>query len=284
MDINLKAYGKLNLTLNVLGAYSETHHSISSLLTTVNVFDTVNFRSRADKRINVYINDELKENDNLKNICVQAVDTLGVRGMDIYINKGIPSMAGMGGSSASAAAALFAIKKLYHIQESDILSLAAKYGSDISYLIRGGLALAEGKGDTVTYYNNPHTLHFAVIKGENLITANVFKKYDENPSTASFDNSAVFTAIMDGDFEKAFECMGNALQQPAFELAPSLKDICNKCINMGLKPPIMTGSGGHMYYLCLDEEDAKKRVQLLVDNGIDAFYCMSVPHGVEVSR
>ncbi len=60
--------------------------------------------------------------------------------------------AGLGGGSADAAATLEALRRLWHVElpEEALYGLAAQLGADVPFFLRGGTALASGRGDVIT--------------------------------------------------------------------------------------------------------------------------------------
>ena len=102
--MKLHAYAKLNLTLNVYRGDGK-FHELDSIVTSVDVFDTVIVTPRADDIVTVTGVDRVLPQDNTAWKTAKAfVDGVGMHGVDIVVQKGIPFGAGMGGSSADASA------------------------------------------------------------------------------------------------------------------------------------------------------------------------------------
>ena len=78
------------------------------------------------------------------------------RGANIHVSKNIPVAAGLGGGSADAAAALRALNRLWETGLSDIQlqEIAAGVGSDVPFLVNGGTALVQGRGEDVKLLPN----------------------------------------------------------------------------------------------------------------------------------
>ncbi|MCM1195408.1 MAG: 4-(cytidine 5'-diphospho)-2-C-methyl-D-erythritol kinase, partial [Firmicutes bacterium] len=146
--MKVKSYAKLNLTLNVSGV-KNGFHDIDSLVTSVDIYDVVNVDTRNDGRINV---EKLKGIRNERNAAYKAADAFirrfGSFGVDVVIDKGIPFGAGMGGSSADAAAVIYCMCKLFDIEENsdEVQNICAEVGSDVSFMLRGGFGRMRGKG------------------------------------------------------------------------------------------------------------------------------------------
>ena len=87
------------------------------------------------------------------NLVIEAAralrDAAGVRaGARITLVKRIPAAAGLGGGSSDAAAALLGLRRLWGLAVSDeaLAEIAASLGSDVPFFLRGGTALATGRG------------------------------------------------------------------------------------------------------------------------------------------
>ena len=70
----------------------------------------------------------------------------------ILIQKRIPVAMGLGGGSSDAAATLKALNELWETNANDeeLAEIAAGIGSDVSFFLSGGTALAEGRGEIVS--------------------------------------------------------------------------------------------------------------------------------------
>src|SRR5215471_2073207 len=109
----VRAYAKINLTLDVLGKRDDGYHELASVLQTVALHDTICLRPAAPGQITCVCNvPELAGSDNL---AVRAVELLrndedhGRHGVLIELRKKIPARAGLGGGSSDAAVVLVAL-------------------------------------------------------------------------------------------------------------------------------------------------------------------------------
>lgn len=90
-------------------------------------------------------------------------------------------MAGMGGSSADAAAVLTALGLFYGCEKSITDEAARRTGSDICFLMKGGAALMSGKGDDLTEFCCSPNVCFVVVRcGRGLSTKDVFSEFDRS--------------------------------------------------------------------------------------------------------
>jgi len=139
--LTIKAFAKLNLTLEVLGDRPDGYHEIVSVMQTVSLADTLTIEQAPEFRFSCS-DRTLETPDNLVVKAARFLDPEGRRGAAVHLQKGIPAASGLGGGSSDAAAALFALSKLWEVDvpKQGIASL----GSDVPFFWRGGTAVASG--------------------------------------------------------------------------------------------------------------------------------------------
>src|SRR2546422_9894270 len=151
----VRAYAKINLTLDVLGQRADGYHDLATVMQTVDLHDTICLSATEDNRVRlVCTKPELSNDDNLAARAAHLVrQRLAIRqGVLIELYKRIPMAAGLGGGSSNAAAVLLALQQWWQLQlsPSDLLDMASSLGSDVPFFLIGGLALCEGRGERVT--------------------------------------------------------------------------------------------------------------------------------------
>lgn len=153
----LTAPAKLNLTLEILGRRKDGYHNIASVMQTVGLQDTLHFAPRAGGEIVVECDTpELAENPAGNLVWRAARLVQQARSVDagatIRLDKAIPLAAGLGGGSSDAAATLRGLSRLWDLalSEAELQNLASLLGSDVAFFLRGGTALAEGRGEGIT--------------------------------------------------------------------------------------------------------------------------------------
>ncbi|MCK4804844.1 MAG: 4-(cytidine 5'-diphospho)-2-C-methyl-D-erythritol kinase [Spirochaetes bacterium] len=151
--ITLKAYAKLNLSLNILPERGGgDYYRVQFLNIQVSLYDSVSIRKL--KRKTILINEPTI--DGKENIAYKAAklmfDTFNLTdGFSIKISKCIPARAGLGGGSSDAAAVMNGLSVLFglSLKEDERIHLAKKIGMDVCYCITGGLRRIGGIGDAV---------------------------------------------------------------------------------------------------------------------------------------
>lgn len=249
--IRLRAFAKVNLSLNIT-ARDEARgmHRLDSVMMSVDAFDTVTVTPRKDEAISVKFvgADFVPTENNTAYKAAKAVrDEIGGCGWDIIIEKGIPVGAGLGGSSADGAAVLRALDVLYKLPERgvDMRKIALAVGSDVPFMLTGGLARVSGYGEELFFIENKLQLFIVGLMSDSVSTAAAYKKFDELYDGGAYcptDTDKLCNLLLDGD-GKATEHFANALYEPAVRLSPEIKKNAELLASYGATVNL-TGSGG----------------------------------------
>ena len=151
--IEIDAWAKVNLVFEVLGKRGDGYHEVKTVMQTVDLGDKLVVEPWPSLQVEC----DLPELSGESNLVWQAAAALararGVRPRArIRVRKGIPVAMGLGGGSSDAAAALRMLNDLWETGASagELAEIAAGIGSDVPFFLRGGTALAEGRGEVVT--------------------------------------------------------------------------------------------------------------------------------------
>lgn len=280
MRAKVKAFAKINLTLNICGVQGG-YHDIESLVTTIDLFDTVTVSPRKDDKIILTMRGLGEDIPQSKNNAYKAAElfneTFKTGGADIEIFKRIPLAGGLGGSSADVAGVLNAMKKAYEIDD-DVKPLANKLGSDTGYMLSGGYALISGRGEVVRPIESDTRLHFALIYAESGVnTAECYAKFDEMSAEGMLsDNEKAISALQSDNFLSLCSCVNNALKAPAAKLNGEVKE--NLEIMRSLSPSAygMTGSGSTVFGIFETEELARWAIDKIKKHDVECEYVRSI--------
>ena len=148
-----EAYAKLNLALEVLGRRADGYHEIKTVMQTVGLSDLLTIEPWPTLRVEC----DSQELSGEGNLVWKAAEALArSRGIqpraNIHVQKRIPIAMGLGGGSSDAAAALHALNEFWDLSASaeELAEISAQVGSDVSFFLWGGTALAEGRGELVS--------------------------------------------------------------------------------------------------------------------------------------
>ncbi|ACA37703.1 4-diphosphocytidyl-2C-methyl-D-erythritol kinase [Lysinibacillus sphaericus CBAM5] len=268
----VKAPAKINLTLDVLYKRPDNFHEVEMVMTTVDLADRISLESREDGVIQIISTDNFVPNDH-RNFAYQAArlikDTYGIKqGVSITIEKEIPIAAGLAGGSSDAAATLKGLNELWNLGLSidELAELGAKIGSDVSFCVYGGTALATGRGEKIKEIPAPPNCWVVLAKPKiGVSTAEVYGGLKveglEHPNTKQ-----MIQAIETKDYELLCSSLGNVLETVTFKLHPEVIMLKEQMKRFGADATLMSGSGPTVFGLV----DSEARVSRIY-NGLRGF-------------
>ncbi|EKU40793.1 4-(cytidine 5'-diphospho)-2-C-methyl-D-erythritol kinase [Lysinibacillus sp. HST-98] len=268
----VKAPAKINLTLDVLYKRPDNFHEVEMVMTTVDLADRISLESREDGVIQITSTDNFVPNDH-RNFAYQAArlikDTYGIRqGVSITIEKEIPIAAGLAGGSSDAAATLKGLNELWDLGLSidELAELGAKIGSDVSFCVYGGTALATGRGEKIKELPAPPNCWVVLAKPKiGVSTAEVYGGLKveglQHPNTQQ-----MIQAIETKDYELLCSSLGNVLETVTFKLHPEVVMLKEQMKRFGADATLMSGSGPTVFGLV----DSEARVSRIY-NGLRGF-------------
>ena len=134
------------------------YHEVEMIMTTVDLADRIELKEiEQDNHIQILSHNRFVPDDH-RNLAYQAAyiikERFGVnKGVSITIEKNIPVAAGLAGGSSDAAATLRGLNRLWKLGLSldEFAEIGAEIGSDVSFCVYGGTALAKGRGEKITH-------------------------------------------------------------------------------------------------------------------------------------
>ena len=165
---------------------------------------------------------------------------------------------------------------MFNISYEDIVQVAKVIGSDVVYMLNGGIMRAGGKGDDLLPL--PYVNYSLVVvrpnKGVN--TKMVFEEFDKNEvlthHTQSFLNSK--------DGESAKEHIGNALQSSAVLLNFGVQKVANELAKYS-ECVSMSGSGSSVFAIMRDMDEANALAERLANKYYFVKACTTLPYGIK---
>lgn len=251
----IKAPAKINLSLDVLYKRDDGFHELEMIMTTIDLADRIELELLDENRIVVQSQTRFVPDDE-RNLAYKAASLVKDRfsinkGVAIKIDKNIPVAAGLGGGSSDAAAVLRGLNKLWNLQLSidELAQLGAEIGSDVSFCVYGGTALAKGKGEVITPLPAPPKCWVVLAKPSiGVSTGEIYKKLElenlEHP-----DTQAMLEAINTSNYEKMCRNLSNVLESVTLNLHPEVKQIKRDMKRFGADAVLMSGSGPTVFAL-----------------------------------
>ena len=262
--MKIKAYGKVNISLDVVGKREDGYHLLSMIMQNIDLYDEIEVEKQ-ECGIILECNKSYVPVDN-RNLAYKAAEIFKERydivdGVKINIEKNIPVSAGLAGGSTDAAAVLKVMNKLFNVNatEEELMELGLKLGADIPYCIHGGTALCEGIGEIITPIKPFRDKIVVLVKPAfGVSTKEVYKNFNlekvkQHPKTAEIIN-----AIENDDLNFVASNMKNLLENVTLrkhKILIKIKEEMNAC---GAINSMMSGSGPTVFAFFDDMLKAQK--------------------------
>lgn len=271
--IELKAYGKINIGLDVIRKREDGYHDLDMIMQTVGVYDDV-IISREDGtqtyEIEVSTDADILPNDkgNLAfmaaKVLMEAYDIKSK--VKIHINKRIPIAGGMAGGSADCAAVLRGVNQLFRLGLTDeqLQEYGVKLGADVPYCIVGGTKRAQGIGEILTDLPTPPKCYVIIAKPDAFVSTKFVYSHIRPAQIENHpDIDGIIESIKAGDLYGMCEKIANVMEDvtiPEYPIIQKVKDILK---SNGAVNALMSGSGPTVFGIYDDEEKAKQSMDAL---------------------
>ncbi len=262
----VRSHAKVNLTLEIVGR-DGGFHLLDSLVASVDLFDIVRVRKKKGKLSAIWSYGQGSESippekNNALIAAERYSEWFGTDGVDIRILKDIPIGAGMGGSSADVAGVLLGMQQLYGAAtEEELDKLAESLGSDVKYMLQGGYARMQGRGEKLTPIQGEiEPLHLLMICPQNGVSAGAsYRTYDEMHPTdkPTGDTEKAIAALMENDAKEVGRCLTNDLYLPSARLCPDVEIALKEALSCSPLGAVMTGSGSAVLAIFSTAEEAR---------------------------
>lgn len=252
---DIPAPAKLNLFLHITGRRPDGYHLLQSVFMLIDWCDRLSFERRDD---GVIAREDLGA-DKLpaEDLCVKAARALQAatgcqQGVQIGLDKRLPTEAGLGGGSSDAATCLIALNRLWGLglKRSELATIGLQLGADVPFFLSGHNAWVEGVGEQITPISLPPA-HFLIVKPPfGASTPRIFSDpaLKRDTKTAILQGFAANgpgdqqAVLMKCNIQHLLESTHNDLQPVAAHFCPEMVDCLRWLESHGLQGR-MTGSG-----------------------------------------
>ena len=250
--VKIKSYAKINLTLEINGV-EQGYHILDSLVASVDLYDLITLKTRKGKLSTVKMHGMGSEQIPPEhNNALKAAEAFSAEfhtdGAEIVIHKNIPIGAGLGGSSADIVGVINGMAQLYGVEDEGALkALADRLGSDTGYMLKGGFARIQGRGEKVTPLDIGAKLHFLLLCPNSPVSAGAcYRTYDTLPKTCQerekFTDNCI-AALRENNQNEAGRYLMNDLYIPAITLNSEVETAYEDARSFSPLGAVMTGSG-----------------------------------------
>ncbi len=287
-EINLRAYGKINLGLDVTGKRPDGYHEVRMVMQNVSLYDSVKIRIRRTPGIGVRTNLPFLPTgpDNLVYRAAKLLmDEFGVEeGVSISLYKKIPVSAGMAGGSSDAAAVLVGMNRMFRLglSKRQLMERGMKLGADIPYCIMRGTALAEGIGEKLRRLPSMPECFLLLAKPPiNVSTKFVYGNLKADSLPFHPDIDGIQRGLEERDLAAIASCMGNVLETVTIPAHPQIQEIKDQMKASGALEALMSGSGPTVFGIFTEREAALKAETKIRDGGLARQVYMARPFHVD---
>lgn len=267
----IRTPAKINLSLDITGRLPNGYHTMRSVFQTVGIYDTLTLtRTAPGEPLTLTCNVPDIPCDAHNLVWKAAEKLLGEHpcGLQIHLEKQIPSQAGMGGGSSDCAAALKGIRSLFDLPVTDdaLHEIAASLGADCAFFLYGGTCYAEGIGDLLKPLSPLPRYPLVIAKGSSGIsTPEAYRRLDAYRAPLPQDTDHVIGAL-DKGADTLFSVCGNH-----FDAITDLTEVLR--IRQVMKQyglnPVLSGSGAAVFAGCSDRKRCEECAEALTDEGLD---------------
>lgn len=257
-----KAYGKINIGLDVLRKRNDGYHEVKMIMQTVSLYDRITITPNTDNSDIVLETNLSFLPTNDSNIVYKAAkllkDEYNIKeGLLIKLEKHIPVAAGMAGGSTDAATTLELLNTMFSfgLSKEELMKRAVTLGADVPYCILKGTALSEGIGEILTPLTPLMPCSILIVKPPIYVSTKfVYENLKVDDLDSHPDIDGLRQAIDAGDVHTMAHKMANVLETVTEDNYPVISSIKQLMLEHGAVSSLMSGSGPTVFGI-YDNED-----------------------------
>lgn len=278
------AWAKLNLTLDILGKRPDGYHDLRMVMQSIDLKDTVTLQEEDAPGIRVASSCRFLPCDET-NIAAKAIlrffenTGLPCPGFSVSLEKEIPVCAGMAGGSSDGAAVLRILWREYYpeLPHEKLEQIAALVGSDVPYCVRGGTALAEGRGECLTDLPSLPPCYFVVCKPAFPVsTPELFAQVHLRRLRCHPDTTGMLSALAAGDLAGIAHRLYNVFEDVLPRKYAQVFEIKRSLLDCGAMAASMSGSGPTVFGIFAERAAAEEAREQLLPAFPQTFLCRPV--------
>lgn len=263
--LTLKSYAKINIALSIVGKKSNGYHILNMINDEISIYDVMTFQ-KTDKEIIVTCDIAINMEDNIVyKVCKYMFEKFNIEnGININIQKNIPTGAGLGGGSSNCATAIKAINQIYelNLSNSQMANIGEMFGADVPYFIYGGAAIVRGIGEEIeTFYYEPFFKLLVIRPSASCNTKYIFQNYKYESTDFHIDD--LKECLKNKEFDNISQNIINSLENVAINLYNEIRLTKKTLAALGFPVIFMTGSGSCVVALYEDGFDIQNAVNIL---------------------
>jgi 4-diphosphocytidyl-2-C-methyl-D-erythritol kinase len=254
---------KINLGLKILRRRADGYHDIYTVMEPISLADILYGEFHPEREDFTLNCPQLPELDPAANLVLRAARAVAAvaqarglgktGGWEFFLDKRIPSGAGLGGGSSNAGAVIRELEAFYGLvlTPTERLELALTLGADVPFFLVPRLALVEGIGERVTFLGSPRRRWYLLVQPPFAVnTASAYSALEMSGERTApeWDLAGLTQAAAAGRLpgENDFEIPVGASHPELYEIKAAL------AARTGCLGALMSGSGSVVYGVFAD--------------------------------
>ena len=258
---------KINLGLNIVEKRPDGYHNLETLFYPIALQDVLEATPRnpeADGNYSITMYNAPFEGPSEDNLVIKAYNALAadftLPRLDFFLQKNIPTGAGLGGGSADAAFALKMINEMASLSLSDeqLEKYAVSIGADCTFFLHNKPAFATGIGNILTPAE-------CSLKGYCLVLVKPDVHISTKDAYALVTPEKPAESIVDIVKRPVSEWRGalkNDFEKSVFAKYPEIAEIKTKLYSAGAEYASMSGSGSSFFGIFKEQQDETTMEQM----------------------
>lgn len=253
--MQLKAYAKINLALDVLDKRKDDYHNLNSVMQQIDLYDEISF----EKSKELILQSQFKDDIILKTVLKLKELFKVEEGVNVSVKKNIPVAAGLGGGSSNAAATLIALNELWelNLDIDELIKIGAEIGSDVPFFIKGKSCFVSGKGENVEKIDLPMLNIVLVNPGYAISTKEAYSELDKK------EHEQKSLSLKLKNLKDVKEISANLHNDFIHIQKNEVKDIIKELVDNGALNASITGKGPTVFGIFENKEKAEKAYENL---------------------
>lgn len=256
-QVIVNAHAKINLFLRIINKRDDGYHSMQMIMAPLALHDTLVVRKSVYDRYGSS-NDSLPSDN--ANLCIKTLQLMRqyypvIKGIDIYINKIIPTGAGLGSGSTNAAAVINALIQLYQLNvchEKKAL-IASNIGMDVPFCLSNEPMIAYERGDKLSACAVRSYLVVLIKPRTFVSTQKAYALVD----SADYQQTEIAYPDFTTEDEMALSSrLSNDFEPIIFKKYPLIKQVKQDLLMAGAPCASLTGTGSAVFALFINKNKA----------------------------
>jgi 4-diphosphocytidyl-2-C-methyl-D-erythritol kinase len=286
LTLRLRAPGKVNLGLRILGRRPDGYHRLESVFAPIDLADALELALRPSPGVTLALRGECAPGvpDDGRNLAVRAAEAFlaaagRADGVAIALEKRVPSPGGLGGGSSDAGAVLRGLAALLPgvLDAGRLRAIALQLGADVPFFLAPEPALVSGIGEEILPLDGvPSLVLLLAHPGAALATAAVYAEHAAGASLTPPSAGPSIRALLAlreeagraragiGGFQSSLRALvANDLEPAASRLCPEVPELHEEIEATGALAVSLSGSGPTVFGVFPDERaagDAQRRI------------------------